>query len=128
MATRDPNKLRKLWENARNAVELAKERMATRANKKGRDPYRVGDQVLLSTKNLKLKGYDFPKLCPLFVGPLQVLEMGANTVRLNVPGSLSDNFNINRIRLYHYRGRFHQEGRASPAPFQRGRSNHPPID
>ena len=82
----------------------------------------MGDLVLLSTKNLKLKGYDFPKLCPLFVGPFQVLEVGTNTVRLKVPGSLSDNFNINGLRPYHSGGCFHQEDVLPPPHFGIGDS------
>lgn len=123
-ATRDFNQLRKQWVKARTAVDMAKARMAVRVNKKRRpNPYQVGDQVLLSTKNLKLKGYDFPKLCPPYIGPFQVLEVGTNTVRLQVPGSLSDNFNINRLRPYHSGGSFQQSDTLPPPQFKEGDSS-----
>ena len=79
--------------------------------------------VLLSIKNLKLKGYDFPKLCPLYIGPFQVLKVDLNIVRVKVPGSLSDNFNINRVRPYHSGGRFHQEDVLPPPHFDIGDSS-----
>ena len=129
-ATRDFNQLKRQLEKARQAVEWSKERMATRANKKRKpNPYQVGDQVLLSTKNLKLKGYDFPKLTPLFVGPFQVLAVSSNTVGLEVPGSLSDTFNINRLRRYHSGGRFHQVDVLPPPQLNPGDSTiHLSID
>ena len=106
-ANRDFSRLQKQLQSAYYSVELAKRKMANRFNQSAKhNLYTVGDQVLLSTKNLKLKGFDFPKLTPLFVGPYLVKGVGRNTVQLEVPGVLSDTFSINRIRHYHHNGRF----------------------
>ena len=76
--------------------------MARRHNKRAKEPnYLVGDLVLLSTRNLKLKGYEFPKLYPTFIGPFRVLASGVNTVTLDVPGSYHNVWNIKRIKRYH---------------------------
>ena len=61
-----------------------------------------------------MKGFDFPKLTPLFVGPYLVKRVGRNTVQLEVPGVLSNNFSIKRIRHYHQNGRFAQENVLPP--------------
>ena len=80
--------------------------MAQRYNRTAkRDPYVARDKVLLSTANLKLKGYDFPKFYCLFVGPFMVHEVGNNTVRLVVPGALSEFFSIKRVKLYQHSNR-----------------------
>ena len=76
-ATRDFSRLRKHFQMATSSMDLAKQRMAARYNKSAKpNPYMIGDQVLVSTKNLKLKGFDFPKLTPLFVGPYLVKGVG----------------------------------------------------
>ena len=88
LATRALNNLKKQWDKAQDAVIMAKQKMAQKYNRTAkRNPYVVGDQVLVSTANLKLKGYAFPKLYPLFVGPFTVQEVCDNTVRLKVPGA-----------------------------------------
>ena len=44
-----------------------------------------GAQVMLSTRNLQLKG-TYGKLTPRFVGPFQVVELiGSNAARLDLP-------------------------------------------
>ena len=123
-ATRNFAKLKERLQQANSAVELAKERMASRYNRTAkRNPFKVGDQVLLSTKSLKLKGYDFPKLYPLFVGPFLVQEVGHNTVKLSVPGATSSYFLIKRLKLYHHGGRFQQHNVLPPPHFQEGDTN-----
>ena len=70
--------------------------MASQAKHRNKpSPYKTGDLVLLSTKNLKLKRYQFPKMAPLFVGPFGVDKMGPNTVYIKVPGSFYQTLNIN---------------------------------
>ena len=106
------------------AVETAKKRMEERVNKERKpSPYQVGDLVLLSANNLKLKGYNFPKFCPLFVGPFQIQGVGLNTVQLQVPGASSQYFNISRVRPYHAGGRFQQSDVLPPPQIKGGDSS-----
>ncbi len=66
------------------------------------EQYRVGDRVLLSTKNLNLKGVS-NKLKPHFVGPFTVSALvGSNAVRLNLPSSMRMHpvFNISLLKRY----------------------------
>ena len=61
------------------------------------------DNVLLSTKHLKLK--DKPgKLCPQYVGPFKVLQMvGRNAAKLELPPGMKVHpiFNIALLKKYH---------------------------
>ena len=61
------------------------------------------DNVLLSTKHLKLK--DKPgKLCPQHVGPFKVLQMvGCNAVKLELPPGMKIHpiFNVTLLKRYH---------------------------
>ena len=99
-ATRDFSRLCKHFQSASSSMELAKQRMAAPYNQTAKpNPYKKGDQVLLSTKNLQLKGYVFPKLSALFVGLYLVKGVGRNTVQLEVPGVPSSKFSIKRICL-----------------------------
>ena len=121
-ATREFTKLHRHLQQAQNAIIEAKRRMASQAKHRNKpSPYKTGDLVLLSTKNLKLKGYQFPKMAPLFVGPFRVEKVGPNTVYINVPGSVHPTFSINRIKRYYRGGRFKQNEHVLPAPhFQDG--------
>lgn len=58
---------------AKACLEQAQQRMKTQADK-GRRPvtYSTGQQVLLSTKNLKFKAGGCPKFAPKFVGPFTI--------------------------------------------------------
>lgn len=90
--------------------------MAQKYNRTGkRNPYGVGDQLLLSTANLNLKRFDFPNFYPLFVGPFTVQEVGNNTVRLRVPGALSEFVSIKRVKHYHHTVR-QQQPQVLPPP------------
>ncbi|KAJ9508220.1 hypothetical protein QJQ45_021599 [Haematococcus lacustris] len=66
-------------------------REAAYANKARRDvEYKVGQKVLLSTKNLKLKPGKARKLIPRYVGPFEILLLvGAVAVKLDLPASMS---------------------------------------
>ena len=62
-----------------------------------------GDNVLLSTKHLKLK--DKPgKLCPQYIGPFKVLQMvRRNAAKLELPPGMKVNpiFNVVLLKRYH---------------------------
>ena len=74
------------WKLARENLENSVRLQAKYYDKRHRDvKYRVGDLVLLSTRNLKMK--DTPaKLQKRFVGPFQVIEtIGQQAYRLSLP-------------------------------------------
>ncbi|KAJ9534025.1 hypothetical protein QJQ45_002014 [Haematococcus lacustris] len=86
-------------------VNTAQSRQAAYANKARRDvEYKVGQKVLLSTKNLKLKPGKARKLIPRYVGPFEILLLvGAVAVKLDLPASMSrlhPVFHVSLIKPY----------------------------
>ncbi|KAJ9521462.1 hypothetical protein QJQ45_008876 [Haematococcus lacustris] len=91
--------------NARKCMAAAQSRQAAYANKAGRDvEYKVGQKVLLSTKNLKLQPGKARKLIPRYVGPFEILLLvGAVAVKLDLPASMSrlhPVFHVSLIKPY----------------------------
>ena len=74
------------WKLARENLDRSVRLQAKYYDKKHRDVgYKVGDLVLLSTRNLKLKGTP-GKLQKRFVGPFRVIEtIGEQAYRLSLP-------------------------------------------
>ncbi|KAJ9519613.1 hypothetical protein QJQ45_013367 [Haematococcus lacustris] len=75
------------------------------ANKARRDvEYKVGQKVLLSTKNLKLRPGKARKLIPRYVGPFEILLLvSAVAVKLDLPASMSHLhpvFHVSLIKPY----------------------------
>ncbi|KAJ9515229.1 hypothetical protein QJQ45_002356 [Haematococcus lacustris] len=75
------------------------------ANKARRDvEYKVGQKVLLSTKNLKLRPGKARKLIPRYVGPFEILLLvSAVAVKLDLPASMSrlhPVFHVSLIKPY----------------------------
>jgi hypothetical protein len=72
---------------ARQHLQQAQDRMSIQANKKRRDvTYKVGDEVMLSTRNIRLKAVGTPKLLPRYVGPFNVTQVISKTaVKLELP-------------------------------------------
>ncbi|KAJ9515045.1 hypothetical protein QJQ45_012570 [Haematococcus lacustris] len=86
-------------------VNTAQSRQAAYANKARRDvEYKVGQKVLLSTKNLKLQPGKARKLIPRYVGPFEILLLvGAVAVKLDLPASMSrlhPVFHVSLIKPY----------------------------
>ncbi|KAJ9504783.1 hypothetical protein QJQ45_007335 [Haematococcus lacustris] len=86
-------------------MAAAQSRQAAYANKARRDvEYKVGQKVLLSTKNLKLKPGKARKLIPRYVGPFEILLLvGAVAVKLDLPASMSrlhPVFHVSLIKPY----------------------------
>ncbi|KAJ9511142.1 hypothetical protein QJQ45_013237 [Haematococcus lacustris] len=91
--------------NARKCMAAAQSRQAAYANKARRDvEYKVGQKVLLSTKNLKLRPGKARKLIPRYVGPFEILLLvGAVAVKLDLPASMSrlhPVFHVSLIKPY----------------------------
>jgi len=106
-AGRFVEKMKKIQEEVKAALEKAQEEMrkfADRKRGKGEE-YRVGDLVLLSTKNLKwqMKGRQLEKLTECFVGPYKIKGIiSSNAVELELPKSIKIHpvVNVSRVRLY----------------------------
>jgi len=100
-------KMRKIQEEAKAALEKVQEEMkkfADRKQGKGEE-YRVGDSVLLSMKDLKwqMKGRRSEKLTECFVGPYRIKGIiSSNAIELELPRTIKIHpvVNISRVRLY----------------------------
>ena len=100
-------RMKRIQEEAKAALGKAQQEMKKFADKKQREEkkYRVGDLVLLSTKNLKwqMKGRRSEKLTECFVGLYKVKGIiSSNTIELELPKSIRIHpvVNVSRVRLY----------------------------
>jgi len=100
-------KMRKIQEKAKAALGKAQEEMKKFADRKRGEgeESKVGDLVLLSTKDLKwqMKGRRSEKLTEHFVGPYKIKGViSSNAVELELPKSIRIHpvVNISRIHLY----------------------------
>jgi len=89
-AERFIEKMKKIQKEAKAALGKVQEEMRKFADgKRGKgEEYRVGDLVLLSTKDLKwqMKGRRLEKLTERFVGPYKIKRIiSSNTVELELP-------------------------------------------
>ena len=100
-------KMKKIQEEAKAMLGKAQEEMkkfVDRKRGKGEE-YRVGDLVLLSTKDLKwkMKGKRSEKLTERFVGPYKIKGIiSSNTVELELPKSIRIYLvvNVSKVQLY----------------------------
>jgi len=97
-------RMRKIQKEAKTALEKVQEEMKKFANRKRREEeeYRVGDLVLLSTKNLKwqMKGRRSEKLTECFVGPYKVKGIvSSNAIELELHKSVKIHPVVNVSRV-----------------------------
>jgi len=97
-------KMRKIQEEAKAALGKAQEEMKKYADKKrGKgEEYRVGDLVLLSTKDLKwqMKGRRSEKLTERFIGPYKVKGIVfSNVIELELPKTIKIHPVVNVSRV-----------------------------
>ena len=83
----------------------SKQKLTSSKQKKFQRKTNIGseDNILLSTKDLKLKGKP-GELCPQYVGPFKVLQMvGHNAAKLELPPGMKVHpvFNIALLKRYH---------------------------
>jgi len=97
-------KMKKIQEEVKAALRKAQEDMRKYADKKrsDADEYKVGDLVMLSTKDLKYQmvGRRTEKLTERFVGPYRVKEIiSSNAVKLELPNTVKIHpvVNISRV-------------------------------
>jgi hypothetical protein len=93
---------------AKKSLEQAQNRAKSYADKHRREvDFAVGDKVLISTKNLKLKVRKDTKLLPKYVGPVVVLKrIGPVAYKLELPPQwkVHDVFHASLLRRYIQRG------------------------
>jgi len=97
-------RMRKIQEKAKAALEKAQKKMKKFANRKRREEeeYRVGDLVLLSMKDLKwqMKGRRLEKLSECFVGPYKVKGIVlSNAIEVELPKSIKIHPVVNVSRV-----------------------------
>jgi len=114
-------KMKEIREEAKAALRKAQEDMRKYADKKrlDADEYKVGDLVMLSTKDLKYQmvGRRTEKLTERFVGPYRVKEIiSSNAVKLELPSTVKIHpvVNVSRVRLYV--GQVEEQRKEQPAP------------
>lgn len=95
--------MRRVWEEARAEMIKARDRQKRYADKSRRDEtYAIGDQVMLSTKDLSTHR---TKMSDPYIGPFRVTEVlpGGVTVRLSLPQQydrLHNGFHVSRLKRY----------------------------
>ena len=100
-------------QRAKQCLLDAQTRMKAQADKLRKDfSFSVGDQVVLSTKNLKLKGINPRKLLPRYIGPFNVsAKIGKVAYRLDLPDHMKIH-NVFHVSLMH--------------PYKHSGTRHPP--
>jgi len=100
-------KMKEIQEEAKAALRKAQKDMRKYVDRKrsDADKYKVGDLVMLSTKDLKYQmvGRRTEKLTKRFVGPYRVKEIvSSNMVKLELPSTVKIHLvvNISRVRRY----------------------------
>ena len=100
-------KMKEIQEKAKAALEKTQEEMKKYANRKRGEvnEYKVGDLVMLSTKDLKYQmvGRRTEKLMERFVGSYKVKKIiSANVVELELPSTIRIYPVVNISRIYRY--------------------------
>ena len=89
---------------AKKMLEAAQQRQKAYADKTRRDvQFAVGDKVMLSTKNIKLKTPGTQKLMPKYVGPFEVLQqVGSTSYKLKLPDCMKMHpvFHVSLLQKY----------------------------
>jgi Reverse transcriptase (RNA-dependent DNA polymerase)/RNase H-like domain found in reverse transcriptase/Integrase zinc binding domain/Chromo (CHRromatin Organisation MOdifier) domain/Retroviral aspartyl protease len=103
-ATQFVAELAEAQRKAKTCLEAAQQRQKAYADQKRRDvELKVGQQVLLSTKNLTLRMVGSAKLLPKFIGPFNIIsKINPVAYRLELPDSLPVHnvFHVSLLKEY----------------------------
>jgi len=114
-------KMKEIQKEARAVLGKAQEKMKKYADrKKGKaNDYKVGDLVMLNTKDLKYQmvGRRTEQLTERFVGPYKVKKIvSSNAVELELPNTIKIHPVVNVSRIHRYVGQVEGQKRGQPAP------------
>ena len=114
-------KMKKIQEEAKEALKKTQEDMRKYADRKRSDidEYKVGDLVILSTKDLKYQMVRrrTEKLTERFVGPYKIKEIIlSNAVKLELPSTVRIHLVVNVSRIHKYVGQVEGQKKKQPAP------------
>ena len=113
-ANRFTDEMQQIIAQAKQSLLSAQQRQKANHDRKARaKQFTVGDEVLLSTKNIAFKNPGTAKLLPKYVGPFKVLErIGSVAYRLLLPETMKvhDVFHVSLLEQYR------SDGRCQPPP------------
>jgi len=113
-------KMKEIQEEVKAALKKAQDDMRKYANRKRSDidEYKVGDLVMLSTKDLKYQmvGRRTEKLTERFVGPYKIKEIvSLNAIKLELPSIVRIHLVVNVSRIHRYVGQVERQKKEQPA-------------
>jgi len=114
-------KMKEIQEEAKAVLGKVQEEIKKYADRKRGeiDNYKVGDLVMLSTKDLKYQivGRRTEKLIERFVGPYKINKIvSSNTVELELPSTVRIHPVVNVSRIRHYVRQVEGQRKEQPAP------------
>ena len=114
-------KIKEIQEKAKAALRKVQEEMKKYADRKRAevDDYKVGDLVMLSTKDLKYQMVrrKTKKLMERFVGPYKIKKIvSPNAVELELPSTVKIYPVVNISRIHKYIGQVEGQKKEQPAP------------
>jgi len=114
-------KIKEIQEEAKAALSKAQEEMKKYVDRKRVEVnnYKVGDLVILSTKDLKYQtvGRRIEKLTERFVGLYKIKKIiSSNIVELELPSTIKIHPVVNVSRICKYIGQVERQKKEQPAP------------
>jgi len=114
-------KMKEIQEEAKAALGKAQADMKKYADKKRSnvEKYKVGDLVMLSTKDLKYQmvGRRTEKLTERFMGPYRIKKIvSSNAIELELPSTVKIHLVVNVSRIHRYVGQVEGQRKEQPLP------------
>jgi len=114
-------RMKEIQEEAKVALGKAQEEIKKYADRKRGEvnKYKVGDLVMLSTKDLKYQmvGRRTEKLIERFIGPYRIKKIiSTNVVKLELPSTIKIHPVVNVSRIHRYVGQVEGQKREQPTP------------